>query len=258
MAAIARLGRLPGAHLRQALGRHAARVAWAGRWLGRSGFGWPLPVTFRRTPTARQEHTHQHFASYRLLQLSLALRSDVHAPLAHVERALRVLGTRGAVLRELHLRLSATSTRVHVQAPAPARAGAAPLPVRHERWTSSHAVVVRTAPLSPRAVGTTLVLRTLAAPLARIERAAAPALSAPAAWPRPRQVLARAAAPAPSSPAAQAAARPSRIGEPAGFQARAPFEPAAPSPLQVEQLAEQVMRHIDRRVIAARERLGRI
>ncbi|WP_437569817.1 hypothetical protein [Sorangium sp. So ce542] len=214
-------------------------------------------MTFRRTPTARQEHTHQHFASYRLLQLSLALRSDVHAPLAHVERALRVLGTRSAVLRELHLRLSA-STRVHVQAPAPARAGAAPPPVRHERWTSSHTVVVRPAPLAPRAVGSTLVLRALAAPPARIERAAPPAPSAPAAWPRPRQVLARAAAPAPSSPAPQAAARPSRTGEPAGFQARAPFEPAAPSPLQVEQLAEQVMRHIDRRVIAARERLGRI
>ncbi|XXT18826.1 hypothetical protein WME94_52225 [Sorangium sp. So ce429] len=257
MAAIARLRRLPGSRLRQALGRHAARVAWAGRWLGRTGFGWPLSLTFRRTPAARQEHTHQRFASYRLLQLSLALRSDVRAPLAHVERVLRVVDTRSAVLRELHLRLSA-STRVHVQAPAPARAVAAPLPVRHERWTSLHTVVARPAPPSPRAAGTTLVLRTLAAPLARLERAAPPAPSAPAAWPRPRQVLARAAAPAPSSPAPQAAARPTRVGEPPAFQARAPFEPAAPSPLQVEQLAEQVMRHIDRRVIAARERLGRI
>lgn len=33
---------------------------------------------------------------------------------------------------------------------------------------------------------------------------------------------------------------------------------AAPTPLQVEQLAEQVMRQLDRRVIAARERLGRV
>jgi hypothetical protein len=135
---------------------------------------------------------------------------------------------------------------------------------RHVRLERSHA--------------TTLVERLLVR-RERVERAPAPAPPPAAAQlppvPRPA-AAARAPAPPPSAPPVRttvlhrivvapaaapiAAVAPPRVGDPftASLPGAAPAVPPAPAPADVGQLADAVIGVLDQRIVAQRERLGRL
>lgn len=233
------------------LRRSRARLRWGSRWLARGLGGRPSLALVRRH-LARAQHRHHYTTARYAAALALTIGVVQHArtvwnPVVLRSRALareRILSvhsehSRSERFRLLHERFAAGNTVVLRPARelhmAPAGATA--------RVQRQHAIRVVFAPGAEKQSVRTihLVSRTqrVAAAVVPVERvvrrehSAQPARATPAQWEHSHRVE-------PSDPPAP---------RPVGWQANAP--------LTVEQITEQVMRQIDRRVVAARERLGR-
>jgi hypothetical protein len=243
------------ADLLRSLRRHAQRAGWAARLSWFAG-DVGLPLTLRRLGATARAGASTHLTLLaRFAAFSTLFRANTLA-----ERTLRIerAGTvaRGSSRVERTHRVTRfTSVTTHVP--------------RELRSHSS--LVVRVAPRSAATASrSSAPLRLTAsrpngypAPVlravARAGRGAAsfrPSREQPfAVAPATRIVVHRTRA---TLLKAEANSRFSAAAEPAAHKSQAFAAFQQQSPASIEQLAEQVMRHIDRRVVAARERLGRI
>ena len=221
--------------------------------------------------------------------LRAASASTVVRVLARVGLDVRVLRAAAATARSAAPSLTGAARSAVRRMPAPAARGRGaphapvlPTPLPLPRLASPAGSPVRPAPPAPLAVAAsrTTVLRLVehrrriegppwrapsepagmsrqrdGRPAARERSRAArrPGRTALEAWGRPGAAMVLAPGPAAAVAAAAAAASPSplRVFEPEP-------RPAAPPVPEVEQLTDEVVRQIDRRIAAHRERLGRI
>lgn len=241
---------------RAAQQRFAARNGFAKRHLMHGSVAWPLALMFRRGM-----RPHSSILAQRLLTahytLQLVFSPSFDRRQQHFSRQIRHEGARSG---------STHMMTIHAQ----------------PRWTS----ILRTLPLPRRVEPRNLPAPILPPTPGRVlhipsGRAADAAHPRPRMQPSPRGVTTIVSV---QSAGTVVTAPPLALQAPRVFR-RAPAPPAAPvradpplprwqqerpshgrdqpalsalAPLQVELLAEQVMRHIDRKVIATRERLGRI
>ena len=217
--------------------------ALAGRGVRRA-VATPIEAVLARTVTGTSIVAHHHHAHRWTVAptvavtLSHATRNALLAPATQVLTVQRLLETRSLVVAPEGPPQGATPTAVLATLPPGAPgSGAAPTPV-------SLQVLAAARPAAPPAVSTPPSLRLLPQPepVRRILR----------------RSRAAAQQPAPARPSGAPSGAPARVA-PAGSSAwaeRAPTPAMAADARSVERLTDHVLRAIDRRVIAQRERMG--